>query len=96
MVEIKCKQCNTWNADSHYCENCNAVISMEEEARLESEKQAELIRNKPKTKTDLFLEKWKNHPNFILKAIYYILYSIYFIFASIGALFAWLTLMTQA
>ena len=96
MVEIKCKQCNTWNTDSHYCKNCNAVISMEEEVRLETEKQAELIRNKPKTKTDVFLEKWKNHPNLILKAIYYILYSIYFIFASIGGFLAWLTLMSQA
>lgn len=96
MVEIKCKSCNTWNTDADYCKNCNAVISMEEEARLEVELQAEIIRNKPKTKTDIFLEKWKNHPNFILKGFYYIFYSIYLIFASIGAVIAWLTLMTQA
>lgn len=69
---------------------------MEEEARLATEIQNERIRNTPKSKTDVFIEKWKNHPNLILKAIYYIAYSIYFIFASIGAMIAWLTLMSQA
>jgi len=96
MVEIKCKSCNTWNIDADYCSNCNAVISMEEEAKLEAEIEAEKIRNKPKSKFDIFVENWKNHPNLIFKGIYYILYSIYFIFASIGAFLAWLTLMSQA
>jgi len=96
MIEIKCRACKTWNTNADYCVNCNAVISMEEEARLETEKYVQVLRNKPKSKLDLFIENWKNHPNFILKAIFYVLYSVYFIFASIGAFLAWLTLMTQA
>lgn len=96
MVEIKCRQCNTWNTDKDYCSNCNAVISMEEEAKIEAENQAAIIRNKPKSKFDIFVENWKNHPNLFLKAIYYILYSVYFVFASVGAFLAWLTLMSQA
>jgi hypothetical protein len=96
MVEIKCKSCNTWNTDADYCKNCNAVISMEEEARLETEIYEESIKNKPKSKFDLFIEKWKAHPNFILKIFFYIFYSVYLVLAGIGAFMAWLTLMSQA
>jgi hypothetical protein len=42
MVEIKCEPCHTWNTYADYCKNCNAVISMEEEARIETEIQAEI------------------------------------------------------
>jgi|GEM_PF-1668319 len=96
MVEIKCKSCNTWNIDADYCSNCNVVISMEEEAKLEAKIEAKKNKNKPKSKFDVFIENWKNHPNLILKGVFYILYSIYFIFASVGAFLAWLTLMSQA
>ena len=96
MLQIKCKSCKTWNVDVDYCINCNAVISMEEEARLEDEVIAEAIRNKPKSKLDLVIEKYKNHPNIIVKGIFYIFYSVYFIVMSIGAFLAWLTLMSQA
>lgn len=96
MVEIKCRSCNTWNKDVDYCVNCNAVISMEEEAKIEAEIEAEKIRNIPKSKFDVFVEKWKNHPNILLKAVFYVFYSVYFIFTGIGAVLAWLTLMSQA
>jgi len=96
MLQIKCKWCQTWNTDVDYCSNCNAVISMEEEARLEDKIHAEKIRNAPKSKLDLFIEKYKNHPNFIVKGIFYIFYSVYFIVMSIGTFMAWLTLMSQA
>jgi len=96
MLQIKCKSCQTWNTDVDYCTTCNTVISMEEEARLEDEIYAEKIRNKPKSKLDIFIEKYKNHPNIIVKGIFYIFYSVYFIVMSIGAFMAWLTLMSQA
>ena len=96
MLQIKCKNCKTWNTDVDYCTNCNAVISMEEEARLEDEVHRIKIENQPDSKIDKLIKKYKNHPNFIIRGIFYIFYSVYFIVMSIGAFMAWLTLMSQA
>ena len=96
MVERKCTNCKTWNQDVDYCINCNAVISLKEEERIETEIKIEIERNKPKDKIDLFVEKYKNHPNLIVRGIFYIFYSVYLVFAGIGALLAWMTVLSQA
>lgn len=96
MLQIKCRKCKTWNDGGDYCKNCNAVISMREEERLETEIKKEIERNKPKDKIDLFIEKYKNHNNIILRGIFYLFYSIYLVFAAIGGFLAWLTLISQA
>ena len=93
MLQIKCRSCQTWNNDRDYCINCNSVISIQEEERIENAKKKEIERNKPKDKIDLFVEKYKNHSNIFIKGTFYMFYSVYLIFAGIGAFFAWLTLM---
>lgn len=96
MLQIKCRKCKTWNDGGDYCKKCNAVISMEEEERLDIEVKKEIERNKPKDKIELFIEKYKNHNNLILRGIFYIFYSVYLLFTAIGMFLAWLTLMSQA
>jgi hypothetical protein len=96
MIERKCRKCGTWNKDEDYCNNCGAVISLKEEERIETEIKIQEEKNKPKDKIDLFVEKYKNHNNIIVKGIFYIFYSIYLVFAAIGAFLAWLTLLSQA
>lgn len=96
MIQRRCKKCGTWNGDVHYCTNCGAVISTEEEERLEHKKKKEIEANKPKDKIDLFVEKYKNHQNPIVKGIFYIFYSVYIVFAAIGAVLAWMMALTQA
>ena len=84
MLQIKCRKCKTWNDGGDYCSNCGAVISMEEEERIEIEIKKEIERNKPKDKFELLVEKYKHHDNLILRGIFYIFYSIYLVFAAIG------------
>ena len=89
-VERKCGNCQTWNTDRNYCLECGGIISAELKDKLDFKKKEEAIRNAPKTKFEVFLEKWKDSSNFILKGLYYICYSIAFIFFSIAGLFAYL------
>jgi hypothetical protein len=96
MLQIKCRKCNTWNNGGNYCEKCGAVISMEEEERLAQKIKKEELAKSPKDKFTLFIDKYKHHPNFVLRGIFYIFYSVYLIFAAIGGFLAWLTLMSQA
>ncbi|MGV6861752.1 MAG: hypothetical protein ACWA41_08255 [Putridiphycobacter sp.] len=96
MLQIKCRKCKTWNDGGDYCVNCGAVISMKEEERLSIKKKKEEALNQPKDKFTLFIEKYKNHPNILIKGIFYIFYSVYMVFAAIGAFLAWITVMSQA
>jgi len=96
VLQIKCRSCKTWNDGGDYCVKCNAVISMREEERIETEIKKEIERNKPKDKFELFIEKYKSHPNIVLRGIFYIFYSVYMVFLAIGAALAWMTLLAQA
>ena len=89
-VERKCGNCQTWNIDRDYCSQCGVIISAELKGRIEHEKKEEAIRNAPKEKFEIFLEKWKGSSNILLKGLYYICYSIAFIFFSIAGLFAYM------
>tara|TARA_B110000285_G_scaffold116912_1_gene132509 strand:+ start:307 stop:600 length:294 start_codon:yes stop_codon:yes gene_type:complete len=89
-VERKCGNCEAWNIDKDYCSECGVIISAELKDKLTYEKKEEAIRNAPKDKFEIFLEKWKASSNLLLTALYYICYSIAFIFFSIAGLLAYL------
>lgn len=89
-VQRKCPECGTWNNDEHFCTNCGALLDpvLIEEQR--EEEREERRRNTPPSKLDVFIDKWKNHPFFLFKALYYILYTIGFIFFAVASFFAWI------
>ena len=89
-VERKCSACGTWNKSEDHCTSCGEPISPVLIEQIREEKREEIRKSKPPTKLDLFVEGWKNHRFFLIKASYYVLYSIAFIFMSIAAFFAWL------
>lgn len=89
-VQRKCTKCGTWNKDETHCVECGVLLDpvMIEEKR--EEEREERRRNIPPSKLDIFVEKWKNHPFFPIKALYYILYTIGFVFFAIASFFAWI------
>ncbi len=95
MIQIKCRKCNSWNNGGDYCKNCNAVISMREQERLETKAKQDAEDAKPDDKLDIIIKKYRHHKYFIVRAIFYVFYSIYLIFAAIGAFLAWLLVMSQ-
>lgn len=96
MVERKCLQCGTWNTDEKYCKKCGNPIEHEEIVRLEEKAKRIAELNKPKDKYELFVEKCKNHNNFIVRIGYHIMHTIGVVFAAIGAFMAWLIAMANA
>ena len=89
-IERKCPKCSVWNSDNDFCLQCGTVISpviIEEEREKVRE---EIRRNAPLSKTDIFLNNWKNSRYFLLRWLYKILYTISVIFFGIASLFAWM------
>ena len=92
MAQRKCPNCSHWNIGKDYCEKCEAAlsadaISKEREARLIQEEE-----NKPKDKTDIWIEKIKNHKYLFVRISFQILYSIWAIFMAFVGFFVWLTI----
>lgn len=89
-IERKCPKCTIWNKDNDYCTNCGTLISpviIEEQREKERE---ERRNNAPLSKTDIFIDKWKNSRFFLLRWLYKILYTISVIFIGIASFFAWM------
>jgi hypothetical protein len=89
-VERKCPNCSTWNSDLDNCASCGTLISP---VKIEEERERvreEVRQNKPLSKTDVFIDKWKNSRFFLLRWLYKILYTISVIFIGIASLFAWM------
>lgn len=89
-IERKCPNCATWNSDNDYCSSCGTLISptiIEEEREKERE---ERRNNVPLSKTDIFINKWKNSRFFLLRWLYKILYTISVVFIAIASFFAWM------
>lgn len=89
-VERKCPNCLAWNTDVDYCVSCNTLISPikieEERERIREERR----QNAPLSKTDIFIEKWKNSRYFLVRLTYKVLYTISVIFIGIASFFAWM------
>lgn len=89
-IERKCPNCGTWNQDNDYCSSCGTLISpiiIEEEREKERE---ERRKNAPLSKTDIFINNWKNSRFLLLRWLYKILYTISVIFIGIASFFAWM------
>jgi hypothetical protein len=93
-VERKCSKCATWNKAEDHCTNCGNLINPVIFAQVKHEEREEAIRNLPPTKLDIFIEKWRNHNNFIVKGTFYIFYSIWIVFMAIGGFFTWISATT--
>jgi methionyl-tRNA synthetase len=89
-TERKCPNCSTWNKDEDYCTNCGTVLSPQIIEELREEAREERRKNKPPTKFDLFLERWKNSKYFLLRVLYHIVYGVSVAFFAIASFFAWL------
>ena len=89
-VERKCLKCNTWNKENDYCTKCGNAISPVVIEEIREKKREEIRKNTPPSKTDVFIDKWKNSQFFLLRWLYHILYTIAFIFFAIASFFAWL------
>ncbi len=92
-IERKCPNCGTWNTDVDHCTNCNTLINLAliEEKVWEERKEEE---EKNKDKIDLFIEKYKKHPNILLRAMFYSVYSVWLIVMGIGSFLAYLIAWT--
>ena len=66
-VERKCGKCATWNKDEDYCVECNNLLNPIMIRNKQHEEREEAIRNTPPSKFDVFIDKWRNHNNFIVK-----------------------------
>jgi len=89
-IQRKCTSCGTWNLDNDYCSSCNTLISpiiIEEEREKARE---ERRKNVPLSKTDIFINNWKNSRFFLLRWLYKIVYTISVIFIAIASFFAWM------
>lgn len=89
-IERKCPNCGIWNQDNDYCSSCGTLISpiiIEEEREKERE---ERRKNAPLSKTDIFINNWKNSRFLLLRWLYKILYTISVIFIGIASFFAWM------
>lgn len=89
-VERKCPKCLTWNSDEDYCVSCGTLISP---VKIEAERERvreEIRQNSPLSKTDIFIDKWKNSRFFLIRWLYKILYTISVIFIGIASFFAWM------
>ncbi len=89
-VERKCSKCGTWNKDEDRCTNCGTPISPTLIEEIREEKREEIRKSKPPSKLDKFVDAWKNHRFFLVRATFWVLYSIAFIFFSIAGFFAWM------
>lgn len=89
-VQRRCAQCGTWNKDQENCVSCGHLLDPVIIEKKREEAREERRRNTPPTALDRFVVKWKNHPFFPIKALYYIVYTIGFIFFAIASFFAWL------
>ncbi len=89
-IERKCPNCETWNSDNDYCTKCGTMISpikIEEERERVRE---EIRQNAPLSKTDIFINNWKNSRFFLVRWLYKIVYTISVIFIGIASFFAWM------
>lgn len=84
-MQIKCSQCGQWNSDVEVCNNCGNALSLKkiEEKRLEIHKKKDQFRTP--NSFDLFLEKMAQHPNPVVKVVYYFLYSVWAVLMALVA-----------
>ena len=95
MAQRKCLKCQHWNKGKDYCEKCQTPLSAVAIAKERELFLIETERNKPKDKTDLWLEKVQNHKSWFVRATYSLFYSIWAIFMAIVAFLIWLTVGTN-
>jgi len=95
MVERKCTSCGTWNKGEDYCSNCNGALSPKALDKVYVAKKRQEEAERPKSKTDIFIEKAKNSESFMVKTLYYFFYSVFLIFGAIGGFLAWLVAMAN-
>lgn len=88
-IQRRCSNCGTWNGNVDYCTNCNHPISIVAIEKIERIEKAEIAANKPPDKLDIALEKYKNHPFFLVRWIYFVVHSIFLLFMGIGSLIAY-------
>src|SRR5690606_8157079 len=77
---IICQKCKTANQNSEYCYHCCEIINVELKRELIQEnykraKEQEQKRTQPTTAKKL-IEKLKNHPNAIVRTIFYVFHSM--------------------
>ncbi|MDX1350054.1 MAG: PspC domain-containing protein [Putridiphycobacter sp.] len=89
IIQRRCTNCGTWNGDVDHCENCNNPISIKEIERIEHIKKEEIAAQQPKEKLEIFIDKYKQHPFFMVRLIFFILNSIFMVFMGIGSLIAY-------
>ena len=77
---IICQKCKTANHNSDYCYHCGEIINVVLIRELEREKykreKEQEQKEKLPTKTQKLIEKLKNHPNVIVKSIFYVIHSM--------------------
>ena len=88
-IQRRCTKCGLWNGNVDYCEACSHPISIKVVEKIEQKQKEELAAIQPKDKLDIMAEKYKNHPFFLVRWIYFILNSIFMIFMGIGSLIAY-------
>ncbi len=90
-IERKCSKCGQWNKSLDICQNCHAPISIEAIEKIENQVKQEKELKKEDDKFDLLMEKLKQHPNILVRGVFYIFYSVGLAFMAIGSFFAFLT-----
>lgn len=88
-IERKCTHCGTWNGNVDVCENCNNPVSIKEIERIEQIEKAAIAAQQPKERIEIWIEKYKNHPFFLVRWIFLVLNAIFMVFMGIGSLIAY-------
>lgn len=70
---IICQKCKTANQNSDYCYHCGEIINVVLKRELEQENYK---KEKQPTKAEKLIEKLKNHPNAIVRTIFYVFHSM--------------------
>lgn len=101
-VYIKCQNCGTLNLNRDYCEKCGAIINItlkralqreQDKKKKEEKKQQE---EKKPNKAELFFQKFRNHPNAVIRAMANGLYSLWWLVMIIGGIFAYIATIIAA
>lgn len=95
---IKCPNCNTFNSNRDYCENCGELIShkVKKSLREEQIKEEQIEQIRWKMENPNWVQKLKKHSFIPYRIIGWVLYSAFMVVSAIGAAIAWFVAMAAA
>ncbi len=89
-MDVKCSNCETWNANVDYCTSCNHPVSREAILKAREVVREEKSKEIPISKLDKWIGNWKKSSNPFLKYSYKIASFIWIIYMAIVSFVLWM------